>query len=76
MEQFVTIGVIVILIGFAIVFIGSFLGSDKSDAKFAVGGFIGPIPFGFANDQRMLYAVIAVAMAIFVISMLMSQKII
>jgi uncharacterized membrane protein len=75
MEQLVTIGIVVILIGFALVFIGSFAGG-KGDgtAKIAVGGFIGPIPFGFANDRSLLYVVIAVAMTVFVVSLLMSQK--
>jgi len=54
-QQIISIGILVILLGFAIVFIGSFLGTQKSETKVAVGGFVGFIPFGFANDKRMLY---------------------
>ncbi len=54
-QQIISIGILVILLGFAIVFIGSFLGTQKSETKVAVGGFVGFIPFGFASDKRMLY---------------------
>ena len=53
-----SIGIMVIFIGFIIVFIGTLMQGQKSDAKVAVGGFIGFIPFGFANDKRMLSVVI------------------
>jgi uncharacterized membrane protein len=74
MEQLVAIGIIVVFAGIAIIIIGSLLGAGKTEVKWGVGGFIGPIPFGFANDKAMLYAVIAVAIIVFVISLLMSQK--
>ncbi|MBI2208797.1 hypothetical protein HYU50_04860 [Candidatus Woesearchaeota archaeon] len=68
-QQLISIGILVILIGFAIVFIGSFLGTQKSETKVAVGGFIGFIPFGFANDKRMLWIVVGImaALALFFI---------
>ena len=59
-QQLISIGVLVILLGFAIVFIGSFLGTQKSETKIAVGGFVGFIPFGFSNDKRMLWVVIGI----------------
>lgn len=77
MEQLVMLGVIVIFIGVAIVIIGSLLGAGgdgKGGAKIAVGGFIGPIPFGFANDKPLLYVVIAVAIIMVVLSVILSQK--
>ena len=55
-----SIGILVIFIGFIIVFIGTLMQSQKSDAKVAVGGFIGFIPFGFVNDKRMLWVLLAV----------------
>ena len=60
-NQLTSIGILVILIGFAIVFIGALtsLGSGQKDTKVAVGGFIGFIPFGFSNDKRLLWALIA-----------------
>ena len=47
-----SLGILVILIGFALVFIGASTGINNKDTKVAVGGFIGFIPFGFANDKK------------------------
>jgi uncharacterized membrane protein len=65
-QQLVSLGIIVILIGFALVFIGALTGAQKGESKVAVGGFIGFIPFGFANDKRMLWALLAI-MAVFTV---------
>lgn len=67
-----SLGIVVILIGFALVFIGALTQtfSGKSDTKVAVGGFIGFIPFGFGNDKRMVWALIilmGIALAFFLI---------
>jgi uncharacterized membrane protein len=74
MEQLVTIGIVVVFAGIALIIIGSLLGAGKGEAKVAVGGFIGPIPWGFANDKPLLYAVIAIAMVVFVISIIMATQ--
>ena len=55
-----SIGTLFIFIGFIIVFIGTLTQSQKGDAKVAVGGFIGFIPSGFANDKRMLWFLLAI----------------
>lgn len=55
-EKLFFIGILLILIGSFIVFIASLLNSKN--VKFAFGGFIGFIPFGFANDAQMLFAII------------------
>ncbi|MBI2971541.1 MAG: DUF131 domain-containing protein [Candidatus Aenigmarchaeota archaeon] len=68
----VTVGVLLMFIGFAAVIAGSMLG--KGDAKVAVGGFIGPIPFGWANDPKMLQWIIALALSIAVIFILFSPR--
>ena len=62
------IGIIVVFVGMILIVIGSFLQAKTSDSKtkFAVGGLIGPIPFGFANDKRMLWFVFGI-IALFVI---------
>ena len=52
-HQLLSLGILIILVGFAIVVIGSLTGTQKGDTKIAVGGFIGFIPFGFANDKRL-----------------------
>lgn len=61
------IGFVIILIGFALIFVSAFSGKD---AKVAVGGFIGPVPFGWANDPKLfpwimiLTAIIAIVFLI------------
>ena len=57
MEQLINLGVIVILAGFIIVFIGMLQAAKEpgSKTKVAVGGFIGFIPFGFGNDKNMVW---------------------
>ncbi|MBW2994801.1 DUF131 domain-containing protein [Candidatus Woesearchaeota archaeon] len=65
--RLVEIGIIVVLIGIIIIVIGSFLQKPADGkTKVAVGGLIGPIPFGFANDKRMLWFVLGI-IALFVI---------
>lgn len=68
MKQLIPIGVLVIFVGMILIFIGalSSFKEGKTDSKVAIGGFIGFIPFGFANDKRMLYAVITIS-AIFML---------
>ena len=61
----VGIGMLIVFIGFTIVFIGALTQSQK-DAKVAVGGFVGFIPFGFANDKRMLWVSLAVMAVVLV----------
>lgn len=67
----VTLGTLIIFIGFIIIFIGALSGMGKGESKVAVGGFIGFIPFGFANDKRMLWvllAIMAVLLVFFIIT--------
>ena len=54
-----SIGIFIILIGFILVFFGALSSSNTKDTKAAIGGFIGFIPFGFANDKRMMWVLIA-----------------
>lgn len=67
MKQLIPIGILVIFIGMILIFIGALSSTkEKTDTKVAVGGFIGFIPFGFANDKRMLYTIITIS-AIFML---------
>ena len=64
-QNLISIGIFVILIGFALVFIGALTGMNKANTKVAVGGFIGFIPFGFGNDKRLVWTlVILMALAL------------
>ena len=73
MKDLIPIGMLVIFIGIIIVFIGA-LTQAKGESKVAVGGFIGFIPFGFANDKKMLIFVIA--LSAFILLMLLILRLI
>ena len=78
-NNLISIGIFVILIGFALVFIGALTGMNKANTKVAVGGFIGFIPFGFGNDKRLVWAlVVLMALALiffFAMNFLMQNRI-
>mgnify|MGYP000073553998 FL=1 len=56
-EALITAGIALIFIGMVLLIAGT-LAAGKSNVKFAVGGFIGPFPFGFANSEEMLRLVL------------------
>jgi uncharacterized protein (TIGR00304 family) len=63
--QVIGLGIIIILLGAIIIFSSMFFskGASKTETKetkFAVGGLIGPIPFGFGNDKKMVLISIVV----------------
>ena len=72
MENLVFIGLALVLIGVFVIIMGSLL-SGGSGAKIAVGGFIGPIPFGFGNDRNMVVLSIAIS-AIIILFFLLSYR--
>ena len=67
MEQFIALGVLLIITGFVIVFFGTFFSAKQgiSSTKVAVGGFIGPIPFGFGNDKNLVWFAIILSLVLF-----------
>ncbi len=52
-------GTVIIIIGLIVVMAGLFMSSKPGSAetKFGFGGFIGPLPFGFANDKTVMYII-------------------
>ena len=78
MEQLISLGILLIFIGFVIVFIGSFMSSKdtNSKTKVAVGGFIGPIPFGFGNDKNLVWFVTIISLVLFLFWLLFSFRIV
>jgi len=60
------IGLGLIFLGIFLVIVASFLSAEKGEGKVAVGGIIGFIPFGFANDKRLLWFVIGLTAILFV----------
>ncbi len=69
--NFVLVGFALILIGVAVLIIGSAAGASAKDTKVAVGGFIGPIPFGFANDPKLMKITIGITVAFFALFLLL-----
>lgn len=65
MENLITIGLILLFVGIILIIVGSI--SSAKNVKFGFGGFIGPIPFGFANDPRLLWIVIIVTIVLLII---------
>ena len=64
-QEFIALGIFLIFVGFILVFIGA-LGEAK-ETKFAVGGFVGPFPFGFASDPGMLRIILAISVGMFLL---------
>ncbi|MBU0461145.1 MAG: DUF131 domain-containing protein [Nanoarchaeota archaeon] len=71
MESMILIGIFLIFIGFALVATGTILGAGTKETKgtnvkVAAGGFIGPIPFGFASDKQMFYILVGFMMFVMI----------
>ena len=77
MEQLITVGVLVIVIGFIIVFLGILKGAKESGikTKVAVGGFIGFIPFGFGNDKNLVWLVTILSLTLSLVWLFFSFRI-
>jgi len=58
------VGLALILIGILIVIFSSLSGTEKYETKIAVGGFVGPIPFGWANDPKMFKWILVLIAAV------------
>ncbi len=56
--NFIQIGFVFVLIGIVLLTLGA-LFSAKGKADVAFGGFIGPVPFGFATDPKLFWVLIA-----------------
>ncbi len=61
-NNLLSIGIILIFLGFLLVFISA----SKTESKVAVVGLLGPIPFGFGNDKRLFVITLAIAVALMV----------
>ena len=77
MEQLIGLGALAILIGFILVFFGVFFGAkqETSNTKIAVGGFIGPIPFGFGNDKNLIWFVTILSLVLFLLWVIFGARI-
>ena len=77
MDQLISFGILLIIVGFAIVFFGTLKGSKEtaSNTKVAIGGFIGPIPFGFGNDKNLVWFVTILSLVLFLAWLFFSFRI-
>jgi len=76
MESLMSIGLILLLMGFIFIIISSFSSSIKgqTDVKSAGLIFIGPIPIGWASDKKMFYILIALAITTFIIFYILTKR--
>jgi len=76
-EQLISLGILIIIIGFIIIFFGILKGTKESasSTKVAVGGFIGPIPFGFGNDKNLVWFVTILSLVLFLFWLFVSFRI-
>lgn len=77
MEKLILIGLVVVLIGIIIMIIGSISlvlsGGNSGKTNVAVGGFIGPIPFGFFTSKKMFWIWLLMLVIIIVFWFLMRR---
>ncbi|MBU5536960.1 MAG: DUF131 domain-containing protein [Candidatus Aenigmatarchaeota archaeon] len=74
-EQLIPIGFIVVLIGIILIIIGGIVSATKKDkVGFAFGGFIGPIPFGFATRKELLYLIIAISIILAIVFLILARR--
>ena len=64
-DQLIFFGIIFIFIGILLLMLGS-LSGENGKVEFGVGGFIGPVPFGWASSPRMLKWVMIISIAVMV----------
>lgn len=67
-EKLFLIGIGLIFLGIFITIISSLL-SGSGKVEYGFGGFIGPIPFGWATNKNMLYAIIAITLIMFILTL-------
>jgi len=67
-QELVLIGFVLLFVAIILILVGSVLGAEKSGGKveWSVGGFIGPIPFGWASSPEMLKWTMAITTIVLV----------
>jgi uncharacterized membrane protein len=63
----IVIGIALIFLGIIAIIAASSIGTTKSSTKFAVGGVIGFIPFGFGNDKQLMIIMFIIMVALMII---------
>ncbi len=65
-SNLLSIGIILIFLGFLLVFVSALSGAKAGESKVAVVGLLGPVPFGFGNDKRLFVVTLVIAVALMV----------
>ncbi len=75
LQNLISIGLILLLIGFIFIVIGSFSSATKgnTDVKSAGIIFIGPIPIGWASDKKMFYTLIGFSLLLLILWFLLKK---
>ena len=74
MQNLIGIGILLIVIGFIVVFFGMLSGAKDSKTKVAVGGFVGFIPFGFGNDKNLIWFATVLSLVLFLVWLLFNLR--
>jgi uncharacterized protein (TIGR00304 family) len=73
--ELVYLGVIIILIGFVLIFIGTFLQAKKGKTEAAAVAFIGPIPLIAGTSKEIVYVAIAITLILLVVFLWLNRNI-
>lgn len=73
-ENLIPVGVAVIFLGFFIVLIGVLMGTKGLKVEWAFGGFIGPVPFGFASKKEWLKFIIVLSLIFLLVFVLLNRR--
>ena len=76
LPKIISIGFFAIVIGLILIVVGSLVDAQENRAGVAVGGFIGPIPFGFATNPVLFMAILAVTVIIAIVFFAVSLRIV
>ncbi len=73
-NNLIAFGILFVLLGFILLFIGALAGAKTGESKVAVVGLLGPIPFGFGNDKRLFVITLAIAVALMVVWLILAKR--
>lgn len=63
-QNLISLGVLIVFFGIILIFIGALSGAKSGETKVAFVGLIGPIPFGFGNDKRLVFIGLGITVAL------------
>lgn len=75
-ENLITFGILVILLGFMLVIIGSVLQSTKAKTEGGFIAFIGPIPIGWASSKNIFYVLVILSLFVLMIFLILNRRLI